>query len=46
MTRQWAGNLVRAIRPKSWVVFATIVLGVFPGPVLELAEQSSIFIPR
>lgn len=27
-------------------VFATIVLGVFPGPVLELAEQSSIFIPR
>lgn len=27
-------------------VFATVLLGVFPGPVLELAEQSSIFIPR
>ena len=24
----------------------TILLGVFPGPLLELAEQSSIFIPR
>lgn len=27
-------------------VVATIALGVFPGPLLELAEQSSIFIPR
>lgn len=27
-------------------VLVTIVLGVFPGPVLALAEQSSIFIPR
>ncbi|MHA7125285.1 NADH-quinone oxidoreductase subunit NuoN [Janibacter indicus] len=27
-------------------VVATIVLGVFPGPLLELAEQSSVFIPR
>ena len=27
-------------------VIATIVLGVFPGPLLELAEQSSVFIPR
>ena len=25
---------------------ATIALGVFPGPLLELAEQSSIFITR
>lgn len=27
-------------------VVATIALGVFPGPLLELAEQSSIFITR
>ena len=27
-------------------VIATIALGVFPGPLLELAEQSSIFITR
>ncbi|MBA4085757.1 MAG: NADH-quinone oxidoreductase subunit NuoN [Kytococcus sp.] len=27
-------------------VVVTIVLGIFPGPLLELAEQSSVFIPR
>lgn len=27
-------------------VIVTILLGVFPGPLLELAEQSSTFIPR